>query len=188
MAFTACESTSAELGRHIVRLDVLAGVPAAVLTTDLAFDRLGVRRLRSSVVSTNRPVLSLHKKSGFKRVGILHTAQTIGGRLVDLVQFLLKVEDWARVRKQLLPLAQLAGNRVREWEQSPRAAAKPWVAPAPAFYPMITLLPSRVLRLILNDGFSFEDVGNWAILGCGDLCCLMSQVRNVLSCLNLSWA
>ena len=118
--------TSAELGRHIIRLDVLAGVPTAVLATDLAFDRLGLSELRTNVVSTNRPILSVHQKSGYKQVGTLHAALTIGGKPVDLVQFHLKAEDWARVRERLLPLARLAGSHVLDWErtQGPCAVCK----------------------------------------------------------------
>jgi len=120
------QKTCAEMGRHIIRLDVLAGIPAAVLATDLAFGRLGMKELRTTVVSTNRSILSLHRKTGFNQVGILLAARTIGGKLVDLVQFVLKAEDWAKVRGRLLPLARLAGTHVLEWErtQGPCAVCK----------------------------------------------------------------
>jgi RimJ/RimL family protein N-acetyltransferase len=117
---------SAENGRHIVRPDVLASVPAFLLAADLAFGSLGLTELRATSVSTNVKVHSLHRKSGFKQVGILRAAQTIGGRPVDLVQFLLRAEDWPTVRARLSPLAQLAGTQVLEWEKTQQAENQPW--------------------------------------------------------------
>src|SRR5580692_1393870 len=58
-----------EKGRQIMRPEVMAGVPTAVLATDIAFLRLGLSELRSTTVSTNLAVRSLHRKSGFKQVG-----------------------------------------------------------------------------------------------------------------------
>ena len=79
------QGTSAEKGRQIMRPEVMgAGVPAALLATDLAFEKLGMTELRSNCVSTNLAVHSLHRKSGFKQVGVLHAAQTIDGKPVDL--------------------------------------------------------------------------------------------------------
>ena len=117
---------SAEKGRHIVRQDVMAGVPAGLLATDLAFEKLGLRELRASCVSTNTPVRSLHKKSGFKETGVARAAQIIGGKPVDLIQFLLPVEDWAVVRERMVPLAQVAGSRVLDWEKTQLGKRQPW--------------------------------------------------------------
>jgi len=111
------QGTSAEKGRHIIRPEVMAGVPAALLVTDLAFNELGLSELRSNSVSTNLPVHSLHRKSGFKEVGILRSAQIIDGQSVDLVHFLLTPADWLKARQRLLPLAQFAEKHIREWEQ-----------------------------------------------------------------------
>jgi len=119
------QGTSAEKGRHIVRREVMAGVPAGLVATDLAFERLGLSELRATCVSTNVAVHSLHRRSGFKEVGILRGAQTINGEPVDLVQFLLTAEDWSRVRERILPLAQLAGTHVLEWEKTQRAGFQP---------------------------------------------------------------
>jgi RimJ/RimL family protein N-acetyltransferase len=118
--------SSAEKGRQIMRSDVMAGVPTAVMATDLAFERLGLTELRSTCVSTNLNVYSLHRKSGFKEVGITRAAQIIGGRPVDLIQFLLTAEDWAKVRVRLLPLARLAGAEVLEWEKTQLGKSQPW--------------------------------------------------------------
>jgi RimJ/RimL family protein N-acetyltransferase len=123
------KGSSAEQGRQIIRPEVMAGVPAAMLATDLAFGSLGFSELRSTCVSTNRAVLSLHRKSGFKELGIKRSAQVIGGKPVDLVQYLLMAEDWFKVRDGLLPLAQLAGTQVPEWEKTQLGRRQPWDGP-----------------------------------------------------------
>jgi len=110
--------TSAEKGRHIIRPEVMAGIPAAMLATDLAFENLGLTELRATSVSTNLAVHSLHRKCGFKHVGTLRAAQIINGQPADLEQFLLSPEDWAKARLRLVPLAQYAGKHVAEWENS----------------------------------------------------------------------
>jgi RimJ/RimL family protein N-acetyltransferase len=120
------KGSSAEKGRQIVRPEVMAGVPSAILATDLAFGSLGLSELRSTSVSTNRAVLSLHRKSGFKELGIKRAAQIIGGKPVDLVQFLLTREDWSNVRDRLLPLAQLAGRQVLDWNNTQSGKRQPW--------------------------------------------------------------
>jgi len=121
------QGTSAEKGRHIIRPEVMAGVPAGLLATDLGFGQLGMTELRATCVSTNVAVHSLHRRSGFKEVGMIRAAQTIAGRPVDLVQFLLTPEGWARVRDRIVPLARLAGTRVLEWEKSQSAGNQPWI-------------------------------------------------------------
>jgi RimJ/RimL family protein N-acetyltransferase len=118
--------TAAEKGRHIIRPEVIAGVPAATLVTDIGFERLGLTDMRSNCVATNIPVRSLHLKTGFKQVGVLPAAQIINGQPVDLLQFLLTPSDWARVRPKVLPLAQLAGNGVLEWEKTQVGVRQPW--------------------------------------------------------------
>jgi RimJ/RimL family protein N-acetyltransferase len=119
--------TRAEKGRHIMRPEVMeVGVPAGMLATDLAFGRLRLSELRSTSVSTNLPVHSLHRKSGFKQVGILRDAQIIEGRPVDLVEFILKAEDWPRFRDHLAPLAHLAGAQALAWEKTQLGRRQPW--------------------------------------------------------------
>ncbi|HWY74255.1 MAG TPA: GNAT family protein [Verrucomicrobiae bacterium] len=108
--------SSAESGRWIVRADVPAGIPSAILAFDLAFERLGLKELRVTTVSTNQPVLSLNRKFGFRQVRIEHAARLIAGKPVDLVHFLLSAEEWGEPRSRLLPMARLAGAQVRDWE------------------------------------------------------------------------
>jgi RimJ/RimL family protein N-acetyltransferase len=112
------EGTSAESGRWIIRADVPAAIPSAILAFELAFKRLGLRELRAATVSTNRSVLSLNLKFGFRQTGVEVAAQTIGGKPVDLVQFLLSQEDWFNRHDALLPLARLAAAQICEWEKS----------------------------------------------------------------------
>lgn len=71
------KGTSAEQGRQIMRPDVMAGVPTAVLATDLAFRILKLSELRGTSVSTNLSVHSLLRKSGFKQLGVMHAAVTM---------------------------------------------------------------------------------------------------------------
>jgi RimJ/RimL family protein N-acetyltransferase len=118
--------TSAEKGRHIMRSEVMAGLPNEMLMTDLAFNRLGLSELRSNHVSTNRNLFSLHRKCGFKQVGIKRAAQIIDGKPVDLVQYILTREDWSNVRDRLLPLAQLAGRQVLDWSNTQSGKRQPW--------------------------------------------------------------
>ena len=121
--------TSAEQGRNIVRPEVFAGVPAAILATDLAFGKLKLSELRATSVSTNIAVHSLLRKSGFKQTGIVRAAQVIGGKPVDLVHFFLTAETWPKVRDSLLPLARLAGTQALEWEKTQHPNASPGLKP-----------------------------------------------------------
>lgn len=117
---------SAEKGRQAVRPEVMVGVTLAILATDIAFGQLALRELRSNTVSTNQNVISLHRKSGFKQVGVLRNHQVIEGKPVDLIQFLLLPEDWSRARERQLPLARLAGQQLLEWEQTQVGKRQPW--------------------------------------------------------------
>lgn len=121
------KGTSGEKGRHVMRPEVLAGVPAGMLVTDLAFGKLGLAELWSHSVSTNHAVHSLHRKTGFKQVGVKRAAQVIDGKPVDLLEFLITAEDWSRVRESLLPIARLAGAQALAWEKSQSASNQPWM-------------------------------------------------------------
>lgn len=109
---------SAESGRWIIRSEVPAAIPSAIQAFKIAFDQLGLSELRVKTVSTNRNVLSLNRKFGFRQTRIEPAAQVIGGQPVDLVHFLLEAKDWPRIRESLLPLARLAEKQVQEWEQA----------------------------------------------------------------------
>ena len=110
--------TSAESGRWITRPDVPAAVPSAIQAFDIAFGRLGLLELRVKTVSTNRPVLSLNRKFGFRQTRVEPAAQVIGGQAVDLVHFVLQGRDWPQIRAGLLPLARLAEEQIQEWEHA----------------------------------------------------------------------
>jgi RimJ/RimL family protein N-acetyltransferase len=110
------EGKSAESGRWIIRTDVPAAIPCAIVAFDLAFGELEMTELRVKTVATNQRVLSLNRKFGFRQTRVEPAAQIIGGQPVDLVNFLLEGRDWPRVRPTLLPLAKVAESQVREWE------------------------------------------------------------------------
>lgn len=118
--------TSAERGRHIMRVEAMAGVPSAVLSADWTFGRMGLRELRSWVVATNTEALSIHQKSGFKEVGRSAAAQIINGKPVDKVEFLFTAEEWKKRRDAVLSLARIAGKQVLEWEQTQPGKQQPW--------------------------------------------------------------
>jgi RimJ/RimL family protein N-acetyltransferase len=112
------KGSSAESGRWVIRPDVPAAIPSAVLAFDIAFNTLGLTEVRVTTVSTNHAVLSLNRKFGFRQTGITKNGQRIGGQAVDLVHFLLNGEDWPKVRARVLPLAKVAEKQVQEWEQA----------------------------------------------------------------------
>lgn len=112
---------SAESGRWIIRPEVPAAIPSAILAFDLAFGELRLKEVRVSTVSTNQTVLSLNKKFGFRQVAVDAGGQIIGGKAVDLVRFLMKAEEWAKPREKLLPMAKLAGVQVLEWERAQKS-------------------------------------------------------------------
>jgi RimJ/RimL family protein N-acetyltransferase len=118
--------TSAEKGRHIMRTEVMAGVPTGILTTELAFGSMGLHELRARIVASNMTVQSLHRKSGFKEVGRVAAAQMIDGKPVDMVEFLITAEDWRTCRDRQLPLAHLAGKQVLDWEKTQLGKRQPW--------------------------------------------------------------
>jgi RimJ/RimL family protein N-acetyltransferase len=107
---------SAESGRWVIRPDVPAAVPSAMLAFDVAFGTLGLEELRVKTVSTNQNVLSLNRKLGFQQTYIEPAAQVIGGKPVDMVHYLLKAKEWPPYRTKLLPLAKLAEIQVLEWQ------------------------------------------------------------------------
>jgi len=109
---------SAESGRWIVRPEVPAAVPSAIVAFDLAFDTLRLSELRVTTVSSNQLVLSLNRKFGFRQTGITPAGQIIGGKPADLVHFLLSSGDWPKVRERLVPMARLAEKQVCAWEQT----------------------------------------------------------------------
>ena len=109
---------SAESGRWIVRPDVPAAIPSAILAFEIAFDKLRLRELRVKTVTTNTNVLSLNKKLGFRQTQVEAGARVIGGKPVDLIHFLLEGKDWSKIREKFLPLARLAEKQIGEWEQA----------------------------------------------------------------------
>jgi RimJ/RimL family protein N-acetyltransferase len=115
---------NAESGRWIIRPEVPAAVPSALLAFDLAFGGLRLKEVHVTTVSTNYGVLSLNRKFGFRETGIERGGVVIGGRPVDLVRFVMTADEWAKPRERMLPLARLAETQVRDWEQAQTAETK----------------------------------------------------------------
>src|SRR4051794_19454040 len=109
--------TSAESGRWVMRPDVPAALPTAVIAFDLAFGPLGLTELRAKTISTNQSVLSLNVKLGLQQTMVEKEAQLIGGKPVDQVHFVLSQEDWRKRREKLLPLAKFAEAQILQWEK-----------------------------------------------------------------------
>jgi RimJ/RimL family protein N-acetyltransferase len=109
---------NAEWGRYIIRPEVQAAVSSAFLIFDLAFRKLGLRKLLARCVSTNLKVHSLVKKYGFQQTETKYASEVIGGQSVDMVHFVLKAGDWPEYRRRLLPLAEFAETRIKKWEKN----------------------------------------------------------------------
>jgi RimJ/RimL family protein N-acetyltransferase len=109
---------SGESGRWIIRQDVPAAIPSALLAFELAFGVLQLKELRATTVSTNQPVLSLNRKFGFREVGIQRAGAVIGGKPVDLIKFTITAADWKAPSERLVPLAKLAAAQVSDWERA----------------------------------------------------------------------
>ena len=107
----------AEWGRFIMRPEVPAALPAAVLFFNLAFEQLGLRELLARCVSTNLIMRSLVKKWGFRQTETKPAGQIIGGRPVDIVHFVLAAGKWIECRRHLLGLSEFAGTQIEKWEK-----------------------------------------------------------------------
>jgi RimJ/RimL family protein N-acetyltransferase len=110
---------SAESGRWIIRPEVPAAIPSALLAFEIAFQKLKLHDLRVKTVATNHTVLSLNKKFGFRELRVERGGQTIDGRPVDLVHFGMTAAEWAKKRDGLLPMARFAEKQVLQWEDQP---------------------------------------------------------------------
>src|SRR5579862_3207465 len=98
--------------------DRVGSVALLPLTYDLAFRELKLRELLARCVSTNLAVHSLCRKLGFRQSGTKSAGQIIGGEPVDMVHFTLNAGNWLRARERVLPLAQFAEAKIKEWEES----------------------------------------------------------------------
>ncbi len=116
--FSDLRGGSAESGRWVVRPEVPAAIPSAILCLDLAFEQLQLKFLRVRTVSTNTTVLSLNRKFGMRQTHVEKDSVKIGGQWVDQVAFTLDPADWLKARAPLLPLAQVAERQILDWERN----------------------------------------------------------------------
>ena len=107
-----------ESGRWVMRPEVPAAIPSIFLGFDAAFECLGLRLVKAFTVSSNHRVLSLNRKLGLKKIGPSPISQVIEGKPVQLIEFELSAQDWSTVRESLLPLASVAGDKIRWGEQN----------------------------------------------------------------------
>jgi len=112
------EGNQAESGRWIVHPEVPAAIPSIVLGFEVAFERLGLARLKARTVSTNHRVLSLNRRLGFQETKNKTESQMIAGKLAHLIEFSLDAQAWGKARAQIVPLARLAEVNIRNWEKS----------------------------------------------------------------------
>ena len=110
----------AEWGRYIIRPQVGAALPSAILIFNLAFEKLNLSELLARCVSTNLKVHSIVKKCGFRQSAARRSSQVIGGQAVDMVHFVLAPAAWREAQARLIPLAQLAEKQLQDWEKSQR--------------------------------------------------------------------
>ncbi|MDB6064623.1 MAG: acetyltransferase, family [Pedosphaera sp.] len=113
---------SAELGRWIIRPGVQAAVPSHMVAFDIAFRQLGLKEMRNVTVATNRPVISISRKFGFKQIRVEVAGRVIGGKPVDMVHFILTAQDWANTRESLVATAEVAERLVGDWERDQRVS------------------------------------------------------------------
>jgi len=108
---------TAEQGRFVIRPEVRAAAPSAVVSMDLAFRELGFRELRGSTVATNLTALSFYRRMGFREKRTELAARMIAGKRIDLIHFVVSAEDWSNARPGIVPIAHLAEVQIREWER-----------------------------------------------------------------------
>jgi RimJ/RimL family protein N-acetyltransferase len=116
---------TAESGRWVIRPGAPAAPPSAIVGLDLVFNTLGITQLHGTTVASNRPVLSLNRKMGYKQIRIERAARIIGNRAVDMVHLALSAADWREARERLLPVARLAEAQIRDWERAERQVVRP---------------------------------------------------------------
>jgi RimJ/RimL family protein N-acetyltransferase len=109
---------SAEFGRWIIAPESPAAIPGAILGIDIGFETLGLQQLRTKVVLTNRRVIQLERRVGFKETNHEPSIQIIGGKPAPLVHMALNAEDWFRNRPKLKAAAVIMSVHVAEWEQA----------------------------------------------------------------------
>jgi RimJ/RimL family protein N-acetyltransferase len=107
--------TEAEWGRWIIcpRWQA-AALGSALLLHQIAFDHLGLTKLKSCVVSTNEKVLSFHKRFGAKHTAVENRARFISGQWVNLTWIELVADEWPNIKLRLEPLAKVACKQLHQ--------------------------------------------------------------------------
>jgi len=94
-------------GRWIIIPEMqFAAVSAAILAHRVAFEIIGLTTLVGSVVSTNKKVLSFHKRFGAEFTHVEPKSRMIDGEWVDLVWVRVQRSNWPTIFNRLKPLAE----------------------------------------------------------------------------------
>lgn len=95
------QGNEGDSGRWIITPGIPAAPGSILLLYSFAFGTLNLNALHFDVVRENTKVVSFHKKYGATMIGISSGARSIGGKQVDMVDFVIKREDWPTVRANL---------------------------------------------------------------------------------------
>jgi RimJ/RimL family protein N-acetyltransferase len=87
----------AEWGRWILREGSLAAVASAWLIYRVAFERLDLREVYCRTLSDNAPVLSFHDRMGLVRTRHIEAAVEIDEEQQDVIEHVLRREQWPSV-------------------------------------------------------------------------------------------
>jgi RimJ/RimL family protein N-acetyltransferase len=108
--------TIASAGRFILRPNVHATVPVAILACDLAYGTMQIKQLRANVVANNHAVITFDRSLGFREARRETATQMIGGIATDLVHLEQDERSWRAARGALLAAAQWSERRLCQWE------------------------------------------------------------------------
>jgi RimJ/RimL family protein N-acetyltransferase len=123
--------TSAELGRLILRPDVIAALSGTLLGYDLAYNKLGLTEVRGTVVASNVAMRNFVRNFGLREIKVPQDVQIIGGKPAEIIHYRQTANDWAKARESLLPLAHAAEAKLLQWDhrEIAKAIRPPWLPP-----------------------------------------------------------
>lgn len=75
------------------------GTEMLKLMLEYAFNTLGLQRMESSALSPNKGSVEIHKRCGFRVVGILKKKHLVEGEYLDETLFEILREDWVKIKK-----------------------------------------------------------------------------------------
>lgn len=109
---------SAEFGRWIIEPHAPGALPGGILGIQVAFHQLGLRELRTKVVSTNQRVIQLEKKVGFRETQDEPSLQVIGGKPTRLIHMAMSAAEWDAIYPRMKGIAAIMASHIPQWERS----------------------------------------------------------------------